>query len=463
MKYRLSINNSVSILLSVAILVLFYYAFIFYALAAFLIILTLSIKKEEFIIPLIIVVFLVLVSDFTESYRNYINGFLILLLFYFYLKNIKTSRSLLILVPKEIIYFITITLVLMFISSLFSKDIFYAFLITFRQILFFLIVYILYFFLHEKNLIINYINSLLIVGLILGVVIVFEALTKGIITFAIQNDSFNKFSGFYSNANAVGLLLTVIIPLLFGKIFFYYDEKPTIKYLFYALLLFFLIILFLTNSRSSIGAVFVSVIFIFWKINPKVLKHIAFVSVILILFVIILPVTSNYLNLYLRVERVFENTRSYIWDMSFEMIKSNFWVGVGPGLFDSQIFKHLPVMLGSFEAYQIWWAKSGTSHNFFLYKFVETGIFGFISSIWLFVLFFKMAFTTERKTKNIDSNYYKLTVCIGSVGAGLLGRSFLESTGLITNGWITRDLPFWIAFILLIHIYQKFNNAPDTA
>jgi len=457
MKFRLSTNNSVSILLSVVLLILVYYSLILYALAALLIIITLYFEKEEFIIPLIIVVFLVLVSDFTESYRNYINGFLIFLLCYLFAKNYKNSANIFGLLPKEIIYFIMVTFFSMLISSVFSKDIFYALLITSRQMLFFVLVYIFFFFLREKNLMIHYINSLLVVGLILGIVIVFEASTKGIIAFSIQNNSFTKFGGFYGNANAVGLLLSVIIPLLLGKIFFYPKEKATVHYFYYALLSFFLLILFLTNSRASIGAAIISIIYIVWKIKPKVVKYIAAITVILILIIVTLPATSDYLSIYFRVERIFENTRSYIWDMSFEMIKSNLWVGVGPGLFETKIFKHLPVMLGSFEAHQIWWAKSGTSHNFFLFKFAETGLLGLISSIWLFVLFFKIALTAERKTKNIDANYYKLTICIGSIGAGLLGRSFLESTGLISNGWITRDLPFWIAFIILIHIHNKFS------
>ncbi|NCS88863.1 MAG: hypothetical protein AUK34_13815 [Ignavibacteria bacterium CG2_30_36_16] len=457
MKLKLSINNSISALFSVAILVLTYYSLAFYALAVLLLIIILYLGKEKFIIPLIIIVFLVLVSDFTESYRNYINGFLILLLCYFFAKNYKNSSNIFGLIPKEIIYFIMITFFSMLISSVFSKDISYTLLITSRQMLFFVLVYIFFFFLHEKNLMIHYINSLLIVGLILGIVILFEVSTKGIIAFSIQNNAFNQFGGLYSNPNALGLLLTVIIPLLLGKIFFNQKEKVIFQRLYYTLLAFFFIILFLTNSRASIGAVIISITYITWKIKPKVLKYIAVIFVVLVLIVVSLPVMSNYLSIYFRVERIFENTRTYIWDMSFEIIQNNLWVGVGPELFGSHIFKHLPVMLGSFEAHQIWWAKSGTSHNFFLFKFAETGLLGLISSIWLFVLFFKIALTAERKTKNIDANYYKLTICIGSIGAGLLGRSFLESTGLISNGWITRDLPFWIAFIILIHIHNKFS------
>ena len=66
-----------------------------------------------------------------------------------------------------------------------------------------------------------------------------------------------------------------------------------------------------------------------------------------------------------------------------------------------------------------------------------------------------MGSTVEKKIKDTNSDYYLMSIAISSIGACLLGRAFLESTGLLTNGWITRDLPFWIAFMLLMFIYQN--------
>ena len=56
--------------------------------------------------------------------------------------------------------------------------------------------------------------------------------------------------------------------------------------------------------------------------------------------------------------------------------------------------------------------------------------------------------------KNLHSRKsYYLVVGIFSLGIGMLIRSFFESTGLLSHGWITRDLPFWICFAVIIHFY----------
>ena len=65
-------------------------------------------------------------------------------------------------------------------------------------------------------------------------------------------------------------------------------------------------------------------------------------------------------------------------------------------------------------------------------------------------------------TKN-DYDYYVLTVAITGIGLAIFLRSFIEVAGYLLYGYITRDLPFWLLFSILIYIYQKFNrNLNDT-
>ncbi|MBZ0199345.1 MAG: O-antigen ligase family protein, partial [Ignavibacteriaceae bacterium] len=283
--------------------------------------------------------------------------------------------------------------------------------------------------------------------------IVYDVVTKGFVLFSIQTNSFNQFAGLYSNPNAIGLQLSVSLPMLIGLMFFKKGSKASTNYLYYFLLIFSLIVLLLTNSRASIGAVFVSISYILFKLKRRYFKYFFIGIVVSALAFFLIPILNDFIALYLRVDRVFENTRFYIWTMSIDIIKSHYIFGVGPEQFATKIYANLPVMLGSFEEFQIWWAKSGTSHNFFLYRFTETGILGFFSALYLFYTFFKISSMVEKLTKFKEPRYYILSVSISSIGAGLLGRAFLESTGLITNGWITRDLPFWIAFMILIHLY----------
>jgi hypothetical protein len=62
-----------------------------------------------------------------------------------------------------------------------------------------------------------------------------------------------------------------------------------------------------------------------------------------------------------------------------------------------------------------------------------------------------------RLTFNNKKNYY-LAVGIFSMGIGIFTRALFESTGLLSNGWIIRDLPFWICFAILIHLYVSYTD-----
>ena len=82
--------------------------------------------------------------------------------------------------------------------------------------------------------------------------------------------------------------------------------------------------------------------------------------------------------------------------MSIGIITDNPIWGTGPGQFKYFMYNHIPVMLGSWEENQITWifknAGLGESHNFFLFKTAESGVFGllgasyFTSNFYLFKL-----------------------------------------------------------------------------
>lgn len=451
-------NNGKKIILislCLGLITLAIYPFTWFGIAAILLLLYFYVAGDKYLPPFAIVLFLIMTSDFTENYRNYINVFLILLLFYLYLKNYGLSLSSLNIFPKEINYLIALTIISMLISSIFSGNILFSLLVTFRQIVFFIIVFIFFSFIKNREMITYYLSSLVIVSIILGLVIFYEIMTKGLSIFSVQSNSFVQFSSLYSNPNEVGLLLNVSIPVMIGIVLIKRAEQNKFLFLFYLALLFLFVVLLLTDSRASIGAVFLSSIYILWKLKSRYLKYILYIIIFAALLIFLVPVLNEFFGIYFRVGRILENTRYDIWSMTFKIIKNNFLFGVGPDLFWTKIYKYLPVMLGSFEEHQIWWARTGTAHNFFLFKFAETGILGIISAVYLFVVFFKISRYVEKKFKINDRQNYLISVTVSSVGFGLLARSFLESTGLISNGWITRDLPFWIVFIIAAYFYQN--------
>ncbi len=425
---------------------------------AIIVFISLALVKDKYLLSASIILFLVMTSDFAAGYRNYLNAVLIFLMLFLYVRRFGLSVQPLISFPKEINYLIALTIISMLISSAFSSDIASTLLVTFRQIVFFAIVYVYYAFIKEKKTVFNYLNSLIAVSVILGVVIFYDIFSEGLTLFSIQTHSFTQFSGLYSNPNAVGLLLAVTIPLMISMLLIKRKAGSKIKYLYFCLLAFLFIVLLLTDSRASIGAVFISVVFILWRLKPRYLKYFLITLAGLALLIIFIPVINKYFGIYFRVERIFENTRYQIWTMSFDIIRHNMLFGVGPDLFWTKIYTYLPVMLGSFEANQIWWARSGAAHNFFLYKFAEMGILGLLSAVYLFIVYFKIALKVEKEAKKVDKEYYYLAVALTATGLGLLGRSFLEATSLISNGWITRDLPFWLVFIAAAYLYSDFKQ-----
>ena len=53
--------------------------------------------------------------------------------------------------------------------------------------------------------------------------------------------------------------------------------------------------------------------------------------------------------------------------------------------------------------------------------------------------------------------YFIISTAITGIGIGMFFRAFIEVTGILSYGYLTLDLPFWLVFIILISIYQKFN------
>ena len=143
------------------------------------------------------------------------------------------------------------------------------------------------------------------------------------------------------------------------------------------------------------------------------------------------------------------------------MIKDYPILGVGPGMFNHYMYTYLPVRMGSWTEQQIYVLQqiaAAPSHNFFLMRASQEGIFGLVSAVGIFFIFFSYGFRLIKISKNISENYFILSVGITGIGLGLLVRSFFEATGVFTNGWITRDLPFWLLLGILVYIKLKITD-----
>jgi O-antigen ligase len=413
--------------------------------------------KENFILLVSILTYLLLTTEIADTFRNYINLVLFLTLLILFITYNRVTAASFGKFPGEINFFILLTLFSLTLSALFSESILESFIPVLRQIIFFAVVYIFFSFIKDIKTVNLYIKSLLAVGVVLSLSVFYQVYTMGFALYSVQTETFTQFSGFYIHHNAVGLLLAVSIP--FSIPLFFLPENRSAKRKFLLGLIFILSFaaLLLTNSRSCILSVAVSLFFFLVVRKSRLLKYIFTFLIVLILAIIAIPQLNDFFATYFRVGSNFETMRSDIWAMTFDMIRNNFWLGVGAGLFETKIYTYLPVELGSYIEKRIWISRSGTSHNFFLFRFAEGGILGFTVGLLMVSTFLKIGIRALKFVKEKEPYYYIIVISILSVGLGLFTRAFFESTGLLTNGWITRDLPFWLCFISLIFIYKKFK------
>ena len=80
-----------------------------------------------------------------------------------------------------------------------------------------------------------------------------------------------------------------------------------------------------------------------------------------------------------------------------------------------------------------------------------------MTALILPILFFYTGNKLVKRMRKENSNNFPLIVSIFCIGVGLFYRSFFEATGFLSYGWITRDLPFWLIFLILISFLKTFK------
>ncbi|MHB8579930.1 MAG: O-antigen ligase family protein [Ignavibacteriaceae bacterium] len=414
---------------------------------------------DKYLIPLFIIAYLVVTSDISENLRVVVNigGFIILS--YKFIKEYGLDFSIYKQVPIIVRHLIVYIILSMIVSSIFSEQIFTSLLEVLRLSAFFYLMYIFYSFLRDSNDVIIYLDSLVKAGIILSLAIIFFFLSSSEKMLTLEAQGLIHEGGYLKNVAAAGGIFAVTIP--FNLAAFYLDRFTggKIKIVLTGALILQTVAMLLTNSRAAFLALFISSVFILLKLHIALLKKIIY-SIVGLSFLIVsfFPKIIEIISDFIRAGRILENTRYYLWDIAFGIIKDNPIFGCGHGMFKYYIYKYLPVMLGSWDESQInrvyREAGAGHAHNFLLYRTSEGGLLGLIGAVALIALFFYLSQKVLNSVK-YDRDWTIIVTTIIASGLGLVARSLFESTGLLTNGWITRDLPFWILFIIVIFLYQN--------
>ena len=365
---------------------------------------------------------------------------------------------------RVIILFVIYTILSLSLSTIFSSYFSLGIIEVLRQSVFFVLIFIIYSFIEGEKEIYLYLNALIFSGTIIGILIL-DSFFKNSDIFILETQGLTHEGGYINNVAAAGGIFAISISLNLAYLFLPKFKKIKFKLLLILTLVVQITALLVTNSRAAFLATFVSGIYILFKLNKRILKILsASVLLFCILIITIFPRIIDIISTFLRFNRVFENLRYILWDIAFGIIKDNPIFGIGPGTFKYYIYKYLPVQLGSWNEKSIYFvykeAGTGHAHNFWLYRFSELGIFGFIGAVALPFIFFYLIYKVRKHIKN-KFEYTVIVIAITGSIIGLLYRSIFESTGFLTNGWITRDLPFWIIFSIVIYIYQNLKNTSD--
>lgn len=414
---------------------------------------------KSFLLGLVIISFLTIVSDLGATIRIAVNLFGFTAIAYLFFSKYHFDFSNYKKIPSLILIYLLILLLIMMTASMLSKDFQAGLFVTIKTFIFFMLAYAFYSLISGDREINIYHNSIIIASSILAAYSVYNVLGIGMGLIDINAIILLRFGGLIGNPNGTAAFYAISIPLLIGKIL---KDRHSNKLINLALIVVLSIGLISTVSRAGMLALGVSLLAIFFFLNRKLFyKTIAIVS--LVSFVLLLlPPINEVITTYLRIEEGV-GQRDILWALTIEMIKNNIWFGVGPGLYTEEMFNYMPVMLDSWhgtvlkELYGVT-QGSNLAHNFYMSFFSEMGILGLLLAILFPILFFFVGFKALTIVRKIDYNKYINVIIALSIGIGMFVRSFFEGINIISFGWITMDLPFWLIFGSLLFYYQNYSS-----
>jgi len=200
----------------------------------------------------------------------------------------------------------------------------------------------------------------------------------------------------------------------------------------------FLTVLVLTQSyggiAGSFAAIFIYIIYERFKVTEKQSKKFLnrFIVFILMIFILGGGLTAllnheKFENLTKFDERTSISTRLEIWKVGLGLIKENPVLGIGLGQYEKRYAEDAQRLLGKkpFEEVRL------HSHNLYMEFWLQSGLLGLISFIWLVILAFKQVY------KNLHPEDKKAMIAL------LLMLTYILIHGLI-------DVPFWKNDLALI-------------
>ena len=427
-----------------------------YLMLILIIALFLVLYKTKFILLFVIVVFIAFTSFAFNEARAVVNILAVSSLLYLFLKKFGLQISEYPKIPPKMIYFFIFLFVTFIISTLGSASVAVSSFTVLRTAIFFVICYLFFSLIENKETIYIYIFGIIAAEILIGSSVLFDFIKAGF-GFHLNNGVLARYAGIYDNPNVVGL--TACMATSFILVLFFIERFSSRKYkLIFSFLLFLNALVFIiTDSRAATIALIISSSFILYILNRKLLKRLTVSVLIVIIILFLIPIVQEAFLILLRLSDA--NSRNDIWMSGLQVFKHHMIFGIGPGMYPNFAFTNFSShgMLMLKLKGELFHGRP-SPHNFFLLMACENGILGLVFAISIFSLFFYYAYKCLKGYKNLDKEIYILTVAIFGIGLGAFERAFFEVSGIMAYGYLTQDLPFWLAFFISIFNYQKLKK-----
>lgn len=374
-----------------------------------------------------------------------------------------------------IVLFYLITVLL---SSLFSDHLIEGTHQLIREILFFLILFLVYDYIRCPRQWINIVHVLIFSG---GIAVI-SVIISGLILFFSGEPLLGgnaRVSGLFANPNVAGLLISVCFPVAIG----YFQWKKFLNKKYSNIILLFVVFFtlaaaILTVSRGLILGFLFSMFFLhldsIWKFRYKllfILLILLFVSAVSGIILIDADMLASF-NTSMRMDRGLAG-RGFIWGRAWDIFIANPLLGTGPGTFLYNILSPAELRpYGTVESIRYMYFHHGdmslmhvpgifsgvisnSAHNLWLDTAANTGIIGVVAVALIFLVFGYCCIERLQvfRFNRQEPYYWVLKGCFVGLIAFFL-RSQFEVSGLL-RGALSESLPFWLTFLLVLSSPQN--------
>lgn len=411
--------------------------------------------KKKFFIIFSFTTLVIITSALGTEIRLIIHLCSFILLIYYIIKNYGLEFARYPKLPGSVILFVSLVLLSMIISTLASEYVITGIEQFLRTLLFFLIIYLFYSLIEIEDDVKLFLSAFFVTAAILLIILAYYFFLADFNIINLTQSLELKGEKSYIHKNSIGSFFIIAISILTAYYFGIKNNKSKAAVIF--IICIFFSGLIITNSRGAIFSLFLSILMIFYRLNKEVFVKFLLIITLFIPFLFINPV-GELIDIYLRIDNITAG-RDDLLEATYNVIDHNLIFGAGPAATKYEMYKYLPIMLGSpqeylflkhFESIQF-----GHAHNFYLFYFSDLGLPGLLLALAFPVIFLTIGYKVIRELKKEGNNFYFLGVGVQAAGLAIFVRGIFEWGGILSFGALSGDLPFWWIFSILIYFHQN--------